>query len=187
MRLLPVQIVWFKRDLRIVDHAPLAEAAARGPVLPLYVLEPDFWAEPDASGRQLAFVRESLMELRTLLAALGQPLVVRMGAVEAVLEALRQSLPVGALWSHEETGNAWTYARDLRVRAWAAAHGIPWHEFRQTGVIRRLASREGWARRWDRQMRRPMVVAPKRLMPVADVTPGEIEDLPMPADSCPGR
>jgi len=35
-----VQLVWFKRDLRVVDHAPLSQAAERGPVLPLYVAEP---------------------------------------------------------------------------------------------------------------------------------------------------
>ena len=34
-----LQIVWFKRDLRIVDHQPLAAAAERGLVLPLYVLK----------------------------------------------------------------------------------------------------------------------------------------------------
>jgi deoxyribodipyrimidine photo-lyase len=28
----PLQIVWFKRDLRVADHAPLAEAAAHGRV-----------------------------------------------------------------------------------------------------------------------------------------------------------
>ncbi len=118
-----------------------------------YVLEPGFWREPDASGRHLAFLCESLAELREALAALGQPLIVRVGEVEAVLEDLRQHHPIGALRSHEETGNGWTYARDRRVRAWAATHGIPWHERRQTGVIRRLARRDGWARQWDQQMR----------------------------------
>ena len=36
-------VVWFKRDLRVHDHAPLAHAAAHGPVLCLYVLEPSLW------------------------------------------------------------------------------------------------------------------------------------------------
>jgi deoxyribodipyrimidine photo-lyase len=34
------QLVWFKRDLRVADHRPLVEAARRGPVLPLYIVEP---------------------------------------------------------------------------------------------------------------------------------------------------
>ena len=36
-------VVWFKRDLRVHDHAPLAAAVARGPVLCLYVVEPSVW------------------------------------------------------------------------------------------------------------------------------------------------
>lgn len=32
-----MQVVWFKRDLRITDHAPLRAAALAGPVLALYV------------------------------------------------------------------------------------------------------------------------------------------------------
>jgi len=52
MARLPVQIVWFKRDLRVTDHAPLAAAAGLGPVLPLFVVEPGFWREPDASGSE---------------------------------------------------------------------------------------------------------------------------------------
>src|SRR4051794_16065536 len=188
LSLMAVQIVWFKRDLRVADHAPLAEAAALGPVLPLFVVEPGLWAQPDMSGRQFAFVGECLANLRERLAVLGQPLVVRHGAAEAVLEDIRQSLPVAALWAHEETGNAWTFARDRRVRAWADLHGIPWHERRQTGVVRRLASRDGWARRWDRQMRSRCIEIPARLTPVpGGIDPGAIEVPSVAMDVCPSR
>ena len=76
-----LQIVWFKRDLRVVDHRPLLEASQRGLVLPLYVAEPELWRQPDASDRQWQFCREALLDLREGLAALGQPLVVRSGDV----------------------------------------------------------------------------------------------------------
>ena len=55
-----LQLVWFKRDLRITDHRPLLNAAERGAVLPLYVVEPELWRQPDASERQWLFCRESL-------------------------------------------------------------------------------------------------------------------------------
>ena len=187
MRQVSVQIVWFKRDLRIADHAPLVEAAAHGAVLPLYVIECGYWREPDVSSRQLAFVRECLSELRERLAILGQPLVVRTGSAEEVLEEFRQRLPVAGLWSHEETGNSWTFARDRRVSAWARSHGIPWHERPQTGVIRKLASRDGWAGQWDRMMRSPPSRAPRTLDPVSGVEPGPISLPPLPDDGCPGR
>jgi deoxyribodipyrimidine photo-lyase len=121
-----LQVVWFKRDLRIADHAPLALAAAAGPVLPIYLVEPSLWQQPDASGRHWAFVRESLIELRDALAALGQPLVIRRGEAVTAFEALRAKRGPFALWSHQETGNGWSYARDVAVLGWAREHGIAW-------------------------------------------------------------
>ncbi|MFZ9283052.1 MAG: FAD-binding domain-containing protein [Prochlorococcaceae cyanobacterium] len=172
----PLQLVWFKRDLRIADHAPLAQAAERGPVLPLYVIEPELWQQPDASARQWQFCREGLIALRQTLAALGQPLVVRAGSIESVLERAHRHWRLGALWSHQETGNAWTYARDKRVAAWARHAGIPWHESPQFGVIRPLADRNGWARRWDERMSEPLLQAPPRLEPLDGVDPGDIPE-----------
>lgn len=184
-----VQLVWFKRDLRAMDHRALAGAAAQGPVLPLFIAEPELWQGPDHSARQWSFVRESLLELREALAALGQPLVVRTGDVLDVFEAIEAERGVAGLWSHEETGNGWTYARDRRVADWCAARAIPWHEPRQSGVIRRLKSRNGWARRWDRFMGEAVTPAPA-LEPLAGIPPGAIpsaQDMGLPADPCPGR
>ena len=82
-----LQVVWFKRDLRIHDHRPLVEAVRCGPVLPLYVVEPELWQGPDCSARQWSFCLEALQELREALDGLGQPLVVRTGDVVAMLEA----------------------------------------------------------------------------------------------------
>ena len=142
---MPVHLVWFKRDLRTHDHAPLCAAAARGPVLPVYVAEPAYWGLPDASGRQWAATAEALQELRDDLARLGQPLVVRVGDVVEVFEQLHRDHGLAALWSHEETGNAWTFARDRRVATWARDRGILWRETPCGGVQRRLRSRNGWA------------------------------------------
>jgi deoxyribodipyrimidine photo-lyase len=165
----PVHIVWFKRDLRIQDHRPLVEAAKRGRVLPLYVVEPEFWRQPDASARQWHFMHECLHELSDALAHLGQPLIVRVGSFVDVLREIHRTQGVAALWSHEETGNAWTFARDVSVAAWTRDNGIPWHECPQHGVQRRLANRNGWALAWDRQMAETIVDPPEALAPVAGI------------------
>ena len=184
------QVVWFKRDLRVDDHRPLLEAAARGPVLPLYVVEPELWQQPDASERQWLFCRESLIELRQSLSALGQPLVLRSGDVVQVLERARRQFGIDRLWSHEETGNGWTYQRDKRVAAWARANGIQWSEIPQFGVIRRLRSRQGWAQRWEKQMAEPIAPVPASLQSLDDLDPGAIPDRPcsdLLSDGCPQR
>ncbi|MGF1606085.1 MAG: FAD-binding domain-containing protein [Rhodothalassiaceae bacterium] len=186
----PLHIVWFKRDLRVYDHRPLVAAAARGPVLPLFIAEPGLWQQPDMAGRHWAFAAESLHALRADLARLGQPLVVRLGTAVEVLDTLRQGPGIAALWSHEETGNGWTYARDQAVARWARSHGIAWHEHRQTGVIRGLTRRDGWARRWDAFMAEPVTPAPVALTPLCGIEPGEIpqaSDVGLPNDCCAQR
>ena len=185
-----LQIVWFKRDLRTVDHRPLVEAAACGPLLPLFVVEPELWCQPDASERQWMFCRESLQELRESTAALGQPLVVRSGDVVEVLERARRQFGVARLWSHEETGNGWTYQRDKRVAAWARLNGIAWMEIPQFGVVRRMKSRNGWARCWENQMAEPLVAAPASLQLLELIDPGVIPARPcreLANDPCPQR
>ena len=181
------QIVWFKRDLRTADHHPLAEAAARGPVLPLYIAEPEWWQLPDASARQWTFVAESLTELRNDLAERGQPLICRVGDAVDVLASLFATRGRFTLWSHEETGNAWTFRRDQRIKAWAQAHGVTWHEQQPAGVIRGLKQRNGWAKRWDICMARPVRPAPRALTPLTETPEGALpraEDLGLSHDPC---
>lgn len=167
-----MQVVWFKRDLRTADHAALACARQAGPVVPLYVVEPELWQQPDASARQWAFVAETLAELQNDLGHLGQPLILRVGTVVETLSQLHNNGALAALWSHEETGNDWTYRRDQQVAAWCRAHGVPWHEVQNHGVWRRLKSRNGWAARWDKLMAQP-VSSPPSLPPV-DMAPGTL-------------
>jgi len=119
-------LLWFKRDLRITDHPALALAGAR--VLPVYVIEPEYWALPDTSARQWAFTAEALDSLRAELAALGQPLIIRKGDAVAELARLCRRFKIAHMVSHEETGNAWTFARDRRVAAWARGAGVDWQE-----------------------------------------------------------
>lgn len=180
-------ILWFKRDLRVADHPALAHAAALGPVLPLYIVEPEYWALPDTSARQWNFTMECLADLRRELAALGQPLIVRVGDAVTVLDRLRQSAGALRLISHEETGNLWTYARDRRVLAWARGAGVAWTELPQSGVVRRLRGRDGWAGQRDAYMRNATVAVPPTLPPVA-VEPGPIPNarsLGLAPDRCP--
>ena len=190
MRKQRVQIVWFKRDLRATDHAPLGEAARRGSVLPLYVAETGLWQQPDMAGRHWAFIAESLLKLRQALLDLGQPLVIRQGEIIKVLTDLQSSFSIDAVWSHEETGNDRTFRRDQRVHAWLASRGIPWHELPQNGVVRGLGSRDGWSKQWEARMSAPQAMPPPALRPLDAIDPGAIPvaaELGLAPDPCPGR
>lgn len=145
-----------------------------GPVLPLYVAEPDYWALPDTSGRQWAFIIEALNDLREALARLGQPLVVRTGDVVDLLGRLHARHGIARLWSHEETGNLWTFERDKAVSALCRRLGVPWTEIPQFGVVRGLKDRDGWSSAFEHFMGQPLATPPTVLPHIAAVDPGVV-------------
>lgn len=170
-------VVWFKRDLRVEDHEPLVRAAERGCVIPLFVYEPELFRQPDFDPAHFEFQKQCLEELATRLRALGTPLVTRVGDVPSVLNELHGQHRFGHLASHQETGNATTYARDRRVLDWCRHKGVRWTESLQHGVFRRLPSRDGWAARWTKVMQRPILPAPRRIVSVQDLDSGNIRAL----------
>ncbi len=172
--LMPIQVVWFKRDLRVRDHYPLARASRRGPCVGLYVYEPEVFRAEDFDPAHLLFINQSLDELDRSLGALGGRLTTRVGRMPDVLDGLDREFGVAGLWSHQETGGAVTFARDRRVGRWARARGIPWHEFGQDGVTRRLPTRDAWAGLWSAAMARPEAPRPARLLSPPGIDHGSI-------------
>ena len=158
------QVVWFKKDLRLHDHVALTKALRQGSVLPLYIVEPAMWQQQDASARHYAFLRDCVRSLHQdiLKTAVSHThgLVVRVGDAVDVLADLHRTLGPFDLWSHQETGNGWSYARDRRVAAWCAQHAVTWQQPRQHGVIRKRKDRNGWAARWYAYMTQPQCPKP---------------------------
>ncbi len=175
---MPACIVWLKKDLRLHDHAPLALAAGFEQSAALVVIEPEWLSSPEFDAQHLEFMLASLAPLRAELAARGLPLLVRVGSAVDVFTALRRELAFTHLASHEETGPLWSYARDQQVAGWCRSHGVQWTEFAQTGVVRRLKSRNGWALRWQRHASAPLITTPPGFAGVGGL---EQPDLPTPA------
>ena len=76
-----INILWFKKDLRIFDNEALCEAVKDNDILPIYIIELDIWSQKTHSKRQWQFCKESLIDLRNGLAEIGQPLIIRTGEV----------------------------------------------------------------------------------------------------------
>lgn len=175
---MPNQLVWFKRDLRTTDHAPLTLAAQRGIVWGLYVIEPEWLSSEEFDSSHFVFLIESLKELRARLATLGVPLIVRYGEATQALDSVYRSLGFSSLHSHEETGLLWTFARDKRVKIWARANGVEWIETPQFGVIRGLKDRDQWEGERTRIVNRPLLPEISQVQPSSQaVAIGDIPEL----------
>ena len=168
-----IQCIWFKRDLRVTDHGPLTEAAARGPCFGLYIIEPGVMGAPDFDALHWTFQVAALRDLARSLSELGCPLVIRRGEACEVLERVRVETGFTHLRSHEETGTALTFARDRDVRRWADRQGVAWVEYPQNGVVRGLTDRDGWARQWELRMGQRPFDVPATILPPERLPPGE--------------
>ncbi len=148
-----LNVVWFKRDLRLTDHEPLAAALAlKKPLLLIYILEPDLVENAHYRRRHWHFVAQSLADLNAQLQPQGSRLWVLEGEPTALFSALNRALKVERILSYEETGLEVTYARDRRMQHWARTEGCNWQEFPSNGVQRGRQNRRGWNARWSRMM-----------------------------------
>jgi len=148
-----INVVWFKRDLRLCDHAPLSLACNEGkPLLLLYLLEPDLLRNAHYRRRHWHFISQSLQDINHRLAPLGGRVFVLEGDPVTILASLDQSVGIDTLWSYEETGLEVTFARDRAVKALAAERGFQWREFPTNGIQRGRTHRRGWSTRWSQLM-----------------------------------
>ncbi|MBU6468488.1 MAG: deoxyribodipyrimidine photo-lyase [Betaproteobacteria bacterium] len=157
-------VVWFKKDLRISDHQALREALLHSRVFCLYILDPQQWQQPDQSAQHYEFTLASLRDLYRQLKEIGGQLHLLTGSAEQVLSRIHALHPFATLYSHEETGNNWSYQRDKQVAKWCRQQGVSWREFAQFGVTRRLASRDQWQGLWERHMSEPILHLPAENM-----------------------
>jgi deoxyribodipyrimidine photo-lyase len=153
-----ISVVWFKRDLRLTDHAPLAAAIASGlPVMLVYVFEPSLIQASQSSERHGRFIWQSIQDMQERLISFGTQILVYSGEVEEFFEKIASDFQVVQVYSHLETGIDITFRRDLRMKKYFASRGVFWKEFAQQGVQRGRKDRKGWTQFWDSHVSSSMI------------------------------
>ena len=69
-------------------------------------------------------MHDCLTELDADLRALGQGLIIRIGGVIDILRDLAGGFEIDAIYAHEETGDAWSHARDRAVTDYCHSENI---------------------------------------------------------------
>ncbi len=124
-------LLWFRTDLRLLDHQPLTRACQQGsPLIPLYCLDPRQFGQaawvlrPRTGPFRAQFLLESLADLRQQLRARGSDLVIRRGQPEQVIPSLAREWGAKAVYAHEEVG---TEETEVTAAVEKALLGIPLH------------------------------------------------------------
>jgi deoxyribodipyrimidine photo-lyase len=141
---LATALVWFRRDLRVEDHAALYHAlkAARQ-VWCLFVFDEEILAPLPRADRRVEFIRESLVELAVALQAeaagcdsAGAGLIVVHGAAPVEVVRVADALHVQAVYAnHDDEPQA--LERDAKVRGALADRGIALHTSKDHVIFER--------------------------------------------------
>lgn len=126
-------VVWHRTDLRLPDNPALAQAAADGTPVPVYVFDPAVYADrPSASDARLEFCLQSLAELKARYQDRGSDLFFLIGDPQTTLTD-RFDAPVYYNQSVTATHHGW------------AGAGEQFHGFSADAIRREAAdSRDGW-------------------------------------------
>ena len=110
-------IVWFRRDLRVHDHPPLAAALREHDrVVPVFVLDRRLVGGRFASPARTHFMRSCLVELDASLKERGAGLLVREGTPHVELPRLAGEVNAAAVYWAADV-SPFARARDEKVRA----------------------------------------------------------------------
>ena len=113
-----INIVWFKRDLRFVDHEPLFSAhQEKIPILLVYFFEPSVMNYDDSDVRHWRFIYESIQEMQTKLNSASVQLYFFHNEVQSVFEELVKRYEIKTVFSHQEIGNKLTFDRDIAMQS----------------------------------------------------------------------
>ena len=153
-----INIVWLKRDLRLMDHEPLLRAQEEKiPFLILFCFEPSVMQYDDSDVRHWRFILESLVEMRNRLTNYQQRIYWFHQEVEEVFEVLSKNYVIQNVFSHIEVGNNLTFQRDLKMKTFFSQRNIEWKESPIHGIIRKLKTRTNWDKRWKQTMLQPII------------------------------
>ena len=159
-----INIVWFKRDLRITDHLPIYKASNQSiPFIPLYILNQNYWSQGFSSIRHWNFVYDCLEELNDELTKIGQPLIIKNGSATEVFKNIQSIFKINKVYTHEETSNDWVRKENLSVKNWFDENQIKLIESPTNGVIRGLKSRDDWIKIKNQRLLSEVIPTPLKL------------------------
>jgi deoxyribodipyrimidine photo-lyase len=101
-------LLWYRNDLRLHDHLPLAQALAEGAsVIPVYCFDDRHFGQtkfgfPKTGAFRAKFLIESVADLRQSWQTRGSDLVVRQGLPEVVIPELVDRLQITDVYYHRE-------------------------------------------------------------------------------------
>lgn len=171
-----INVVWFKRDLRLQDNEAIFNSTKTGiPTLLLYVFEKSLENDSHYSARHWNFIKQSLIDINKQLEKSNTKVLAVTSEVLQVFNILEESYKIENVYSHQETGLKITYERDKTFKRFCKNNLINWVENINNGIFRALKNRTNWVSKWEEYMNKPQFIFDAK--PANFINLQEINDL----------
>ena len=133
---IPVNVFWFRRDLRLHDNAGLYHALKQGkPVVPIFIFDRNILDELDErEDRRVEFIHSSLQEIQRSLAVIGSTLDVRYGFPFDIWEQLTRDYTIENVYTNHDY-EPYARKRDAEVAMMLNTNGISFHSFKDQVIF----------------------------------------------------
>ena len=121
----PVQIFWFRRDLRLADNTALYHALNSGiPVVPIFIFDKNIlnFLE-DKNDKRVQFIQEALQAIQLQLVAVQSTLEVYYSTPNEVFELLQNKYQINAVFTNHDY-EPYAINRDIQLKEKLAKNGI---------------------------------------------------------------
>jgi len=156
-------VVWFRRDLRVCDHAPLFRAAQRGAVIPVFVLDRALLTHPETAPARVAFMLDCLRSLDQELRDRQGRLIVRYGDPVEVLPQLVRETEADGIYAHVDFERIYGRVRDARLNRALQQNGMKIRWFEPAGTTPDLIPYPRYRDLWYLHMAEAQVPAPAKV------------------------
>lgn len=136
MRLAPINIFWFRRDLRLHDNAGLYHALkSNNPVLPVFIFDTNILDQlPAKTDRRVAFIHQALTELQAQLKELGAVLIVYHDTPLAAFKKLVNQYTIQKVFTNHDY-EPYARERDEGIAALLQQHNISFHTYKDQVIF----------------------------------------------------
>ncbi|MBN8560417.1 MAG: deoxyribodipyrimidine photo-lyase [Leptolyngbya sp. UWPOB_LEPTO1] len=168
-------IVWFRRDLRISDHAPLHRAISRGAVIPVFIFDRALLHHPETGSARVAFMLDCVRSLDEDLRDRGGRLILRFGDPVELLPDLIRETGADGIYAYVDYERIYGRVRDARLNQALVEQGLKIRWFEPSGAASELMDYRDYRKLWYRDMSAEMLSTPLNIP-----TPEDIASEPIP-------
>ncbi|MCU0570532.1 MAG: DNA photolyase family protein [Oculatellaceae cyanobacterium Prado106] len=168
-------IVWFRRDLRITDHAPLYRAALRGAVIPVFIFDRALLHHPETASARVAFMLECLQSLDAEMRERGGRLILRSGDPVEILPQLIRETQAEGIYAYIDYERIYGRVRDARLNQALTEQDMKIRWFEPIAGTPELRPYPAYRNLWYESMQEGLVLTPSRIQ-----VPPEIPSEPLP-------